>query len=54
MEVADLYNDGNLDLILGNFSVKGRGLINQKGLKPAWDMFEPIIVLKNDIGNRNK
>lgn len=54
MEVADLDHDGNLDVILGNFSVNGRGLINQKDMKPAWDMFEPLIVLRNDAGKRHK
>ena len=53
MEVADLYHNGNLDVILGNFSVDGRGLINQKDLKPTWDRFEPIIVLKNNSGVKN-
>ncbi|CAN5343994.1 VCBS repeat-containing protein [soil metagenome] len=54
MEVADMDHDGYQDVILGNFSVDGRGLINQKDLKPTWDRFEPLIVLKNVAGSRNK
>jgi hypothetical protein len=47
MEVADIDQDGFDDIILGNFSTTGRGLVNQTGFKPQWDMHEPIIVLKN-------
>jgi hypothetical protein len=52
MDVADVYNDGNLDVILGNFSNTGRGFINQKGVIPNWDKHEPIIVLKNNSGKK--
>ena len=48
MEVGDVYHDGNLDVILGNFSIGSRGLLNQKGVSPTWDKFEPIIILKNN------
>ena len=58
MEVADIDNDGYKDVILGNFSIGGRGLVNQSGFKPDWDMHGPIIVLKNNSGkalmNRSK
>lgn len=47
MEVADLDNDGYPDVILGNFSVPGRDLMNQKGVEKKWDRFTPLIVLKN-------
>ncbi|MDO3642544.1 VCBS repeat-containing protein [Mucilaginibacter sp. L3T2-6] len=50
MEVADINNDGYPDIALGNFSVAGRGLINQKGVKQDWDKFMPLIVLKNEAG----
>jgi len=47
MEVADIDRDGYDDVILGNFSTTGRGLVNQTGFKPGWDMYIPLIVLKN-------
>jgi hypothetical protein len=54
MEVADMDNDGYPDVILGNFSVAGRGLINQKGIKQNWDKFMPLIVLKNNSGKLHR
>ena len=48
MEVADLDNDGYPDVILGNFSVPGRDLMNQTGVAKKWDRFTPLIVLKNN------
>jgi hypothetical protein len=54
MEVADIDHDGNDDVILGNFSTTGRGLVNQTGFTPKWDMHEPIIVLKNISGKKRK
>jgi len=48
MEVADLDNDGYPDVILGNFSVPGRDLMNQAGVEKKWDKFTPFIVLKNN------
>ncbi len=47
MDVADIDHDGNDDIILGNFSAPGRGLVNQTGFTPKWDKHEQIIVLKN-------
>ncbi|MDF2430626.1 MAG: hypothetical protein JWP44_257 [Mucilaginibacter sp.] len=48
MEIGDIDNDGNQDIILGNFSTPGRGLVNQKGYTPQWDKHIPVIVLKNN------
>ncbi len=48
MEVADIDNDGKDDIILGNFSTTGRGLVNQKGYIPNWNKHIPIVVLKNN------
>ncbi len=48
MDVADLDNDGYPDVILGNFSVPGRDLMNQAGVAKKWDRFTPLIVLKNN------
>ena len=52
MEVADIDHDGYDDIILGNFSTTGRGLVNQTGFKPGWDMHNPLIVLRNMGGGR--
>lgn len=52
MDVADVYQDGNLDVILGNFSNTARGFINQKGVVANWDLYGPIIVLKNISGKK--
>jgi hypothetical protein len=48
MEIGDIDNDGDQDIILGNFSTPGRGLVNQKGYTPQWDKHIPVIVLKNN------
>jgi len=47
MEIGDIDHDGKPDIILGNFSTPGRGLLNQAGVKPGWDQHIPLIVLKN-------
>jgi hypothetical protein len=52
MEVADIDHDGYDDILLGNFSTKGRGLINQPGFAPNWDLHEPVILLKNNAGKK--
>jgi len=54
MEVADIDHDGYDDIIIGNFSIGGRGLVNQPGFVPGWDMHEPVIILKNNAGKKNK
>ena len=48
MEVGDIDQDGNLDIILGNFVTGGRGLLNQRDFKPHWDIHMPVLVLKNN------
>jgi hypothetical protein len=48
MEIGDIDQDGNTDVILGNFSTHGRGLVNQKNYTPQWDQHVPLIVLKNN------
>ncbi|QQL48649.1 FG-GAP repeat domain-containing protein [Mucilaginibacter ginkgonis] len=49
MDVHDVDGDGKPDIVLGNFSIGQRGLLNQKGVKPQWDQNEPLIVLKNNF-----
>jgi FG-GAP-like repeat len=54
MEVGDIDQDGNLDIMIGNFSTPGRGLLNQKDFTPKWDKVVPIIVLKNNSSKKVK
>lgn len=44
MDVADRDQDGDLDVVLGNYS---QGFINQLDLQPTWDQRLPLIVLEN-------
>ena len=44
MDVADVDQDGDADVVLGNFA---KTFIIQEGLNPAWDTHLPLIVLKN-------
>lgn len=44
MDVNDIDQDGDADIVLGNFA---KTFIIQKGLKPRWDTHLPLIVLKN-------
>ncbi len=52
MEIGDIDQDGYQDIILGNFSTTGRGLVNQKNFKPEWDQHLPVIVLKNNTQHK--
>lgn len=52
MDVNDINQDGNMDIVLGNFSVGARGLVNQKDYTPNWDMHQPITVLQNTLKKR--
>ncbi|WP_080058860.1 FG-GAP-like repeat-containing protein [Spirosoma aerolatum] len=44
MDVNDIDQDGDADVVLGNFS---QTFIIQKELKPAWGTHLPLVVLKN-------
>lgn len=46
MDVNDYDGDGDKDIVLGNYS---KGFLNQKNLKPNWDVHVPFVVLKNNI-----
>ncbi|MBO9570683.1 MAG: VCBS repeat-containing protein [Chitinophagaceae bacterium] len=46
MDVADYDNDGDLDIIIGNFS---QGFINFPVLKNRWDGRHPFVVMKNNL-----
>ncbi|WDF56635.1 FG-GAP repeat domain-containing protein [Mucilaginibacter sp. KACC 22063] len=52
MDVGDVDGDGDQDIVLGNFSIGQRGLLNQKGFTPQWDMSEPIVILRNKTKNK--
>ncbi|SEO69636.1 VCBS repeat-containing protein [Mucilaginibacter sp. OK283] len=52
LDVNDIDGDGNMDIVLGNFSVGAKGLINQKDYNPNWDMYSPITVLHNTTKKR--
>ncbi|MEO3404703.1 VCBS repeat-containing protein [Mucilaginibacter sp. CAU 1740] len=52
MEANDIDGDGDTDIVLGNFSVGAQGLMNQKDYKPDWDMYEPVILLRNKTVNK--
>jgi len=47
MDVCDIDNDGDQDIVLGNFSIYPEKLVNQKNFKPNWNSRQPIILLKN-------
>ena len=53
MEVCDIDHDGDMDILLGNFSIYADRLINQKDFKPNWDLFQPIIMLENKSKKSN-
>lgn len=44
MDISDYDNDGDYDIILGNYS---RGLLNVPVIKNQWDKFTPFTVLIN-------
>ena len=46
MDVADINNDGKLDVVLANYST---GFNFQKGLKQTWSKHLPFIVLQNNL-----
>lgn len=47
MEVADVDSNGMPDIVLGNFTIFGDKLVNQKDFKPDWNMTQPLIYLLN-------
>ncbi|GAB4054289.1 FG-GAP repeat domain-containing protein [Spirosoma litoris] len=46
MDVNDLDRDGDLDIVLGNYS---QGFLNEVGFKPNWNGYLPLIVLENKV-----
>lgn len=44
MDIADIDQDGDQDVVLGNFS---KTFIIQEGLTPLWNAHLPLVVLKN-------
>jgi hypothetical protein len=49
MDANDYDNDGDVDIVLGNYS---KGFLNQENVKPSWNVHVPFIVLKNNIASK--
>jgi hypothetical protein len=49
MDVNDIDDDGDPDIILGNFSIRG---FNQPGVNATWDTKLPFIVLQNKFNSK--
>jgi len=45
MDVEDMDGDGDMDIVLGNYS---KGFLNQENLRPSWNVFQPFVILKNE------
>ncbi|MCW9707522.1 FG-GAP repeat protein [Fodinibius salsisoli] len=45
MDVGDFEGDGDLDIVLGNYS---RQFIHQQGLQKNWNTKKPFILLENN------
>jgi hypothetical protein len=46
MDVNDYDGDGDPDVALGNYAL---GFINQRGFRPQWDIYMPLILLENKL-----
>ncbi|WP_159470859.1 VCBS repeat-containing protein [Dyadobacter sp. 3J3] len=46
MDVNDYDGDGDMDIVLGNYS---KGFMNQENLKPDWNVHLPFVVLQNTV-----
>lgn len=45
MAAGDYDRDGDMDLVLGSYS---RGFIIQEGYQPAWNIYQPLVLLENN------
>ena len=45
MDAEDIDGDGDIDIVLGNYS---KGFLNQENFKPDWNVHLPFIVLVNN------
>ncbi|GGM95100.1 hypothetical protein GCM10010967_30600 [Dyadobacter beijingensis] len=46
MDAGDWDNDGDPDIVLGNYS---KGFLNQDAVQPDWNVYLPFVVLQNDM-----
>jgi hypothetical protein len=46
MDAGDADGDGDIDIVVGNFSV---AFLTETGLNPSWDTKMPFILLKNNL-----
>jgi hypothetical protein len=49
MDTGDYDSDGDMDIVLGNFS---KGFMNQDNFKPDWNTHLPFVILKNNTAEK--
>jgi hypothetical protein len=46
MDAEDMDGDGDVDIVLGNYS---KGFLNQENFKPNWNEHLPFVILENKV-----